>query len=80
MPRIHLIRGVYTRENTLCKNLGVKKERGCLLEGDIFLGTYGMQVTKRTSYMREQSAPGASSNILSAWEFMLAQMFNYCWH
>ena len=29
-------------EKYLCKNLGVKEGGGCLLEGGVFLGAYGI--------------------------------------
>ena len=41
MPRRRSIRGVYTREKYQCKNLGVKEGGGRLIEGGVFLGTYG---------------------------------------
>ena len=36
---------VYTGEIYLCKNLGVKVGRGCLLEGDIFSGIYSLTLS-----------------------------------
>ena len=41
MPLKRSIRGIYTREKYLCKNLGVKEGGGRLLEGGVFSGTYG---------------------------------------
>ena len=39
-------------EKCLCKNLGVKERGGRLLEGGVFLGTYGIRVKDNHGYQR----------------------------
>ena len=41
IPRMCSIRGIYTKEKYLCKNLRCKEGGGHLLKGCVFSGTYG---------------------------------------
>ena len=50
--RTRLIQAIYTREQYLCKNLGIKVGGGCLPEGGVFSGTYSIFICHLANYLK----------------------------